>query len=627
MQRWQVQLTIVLGVSLLAFFTNLGTPRLWDRDEPRNAGAASEMAARGDWVVPTFNDELRAQKPILTYWLILSAYAWLGETEFAARFWSAALSVGTVAWTWMIARRLLGPSRALWAPLALATFLMFNVAAHAATPDAPLVFCFTSTIGLWVVATFAPNHEDRMRTWSDPGLRHQGEWFPRHLGWSAGIYACLGLGVLAKGPVGFVLPIATIGMFNLLARLNHSAETPTPSKGVDTAATGRLLNLLATCLRPWHPVHFARTFWSMRPLSGIAIMLLIAAPWYLLVGLRTEGDFLEAFFLREHFGRATVAMENHRGGVWFYPLALLVGTFPWSILALPMMVAMDRQLSARRADRPLVLVLGLAWVALVVIAFTMARTKLPSYITPCHGGAALLYGWYVGQLAMAQENLARSWRRVIVGVLGSVGLLLVAGVILAAQELAPSLGVLALIGAIPLLGAIALALLPRENAARWLPKTLATIAVLWTVALFGFATTVVDQEQRADDLLLSLRDHPDARVASFGKLESSWVFYAGHPILELDPAPTNSVVIRDEQLERPHSWSPKPNPTLETFLALPGDHFVVVPESLKDQLLERAAGRLEPVATVPEFLNDDRLVLLGPPAIDRTAWESLPSMR
>ena len=265
MQRWQVQLTIVLGVSLLAFFTNLGTPRLWDRDEPRNAGAASEMAARGDWVVPTFNDELRAQKPILTYWLILSAYAWLGETEFAARFWSAALSVGTVAWTWMIARRLLGPSRALWAPLALATFLMFNVAAHAATPDAPLVFCFTSTIGLWVVATFAPNHEDRMRTWSDPGLRHQGEWFPRHLGWSAGIYACLGLGVLAKGPVGFVLPIATIGMFNLLARLNHSAETPTPSKGVDTAATGRLLNLLATCLRPWHPVHFARTFWSMLP--------------------------------------------------------------------------------------------------------------------------------------------------------------------------------------------------------------------------------------------------------------------------------------------------------------------------------------------------------------------------
>ena len=43
--------------------TNLGGPRLWDRDEPRNAGCAREMLARRDWVVPTFDGELRTHKP------------------------------------------------------------------------------------------------------------------------------------------------------------------------------------------------------------------------------------------------------------------------------------------------------------------------------------------------------------------------------------------------------------------------------------------------------------------------------------------------------------------------------------------------------------------------------------
>ena len=50
---------LICAVAGIVLFTNLGGPRLWDRDEPRNAGCAVEMLARGDWVVPWFNDELR----------------------------------------------------------------------------------------------------------------------------------------------------------------------------------------------------------------------------------------------------------------------------------------------------------------------------------------------------------------------------------------------------------------------------------------------------------------------------------------------------------------------------------------------------------------------------------------
>ena len=51
-----------------SFLTTRST--LWDRDEPRFAVAALEMARSGQWLYPTFNGELRPDKPILIYWLM-----------------------------------------------------------------------------------------------------------------------------------------------------------------------------------------------------------------------------------------------------------------------------------------------------------------------------------------------------------------------------------------------------------------------------------------------------------------------------------------------------------------------------------------------------------------------------
>ena len=93
-------LALISFVAVLVMFTNLGGPRLWDRDEPRNAGCAHEMLLRGDWITPVFNAELRAHKPVLLYWLTMSAYTVLGVNEFSARFWSAVLAVGTVFCTY-----------------------------------------------------------------------------------------------------------------------------------------------------------------------------------------------------------------------------------------------------------------------------------------------------------------------------------------------------------------------------------------------------------------------------------------------------------------------------------------------------------------------------------------------
>jgi len=290
---WHV--AVILAVSSSVLFTNLGGPRLWDRDEPRNAGCAQEMLQRGDWVVPFFNAELRAHKPVLLYWLMMSAYQVLGVTEFAARFWSAVLGVGTVFLTYGIGRRLFDAHVGLWAALILATSLMFGVAGRAATPDSPLIFFATAALLVYVLAAFPGDSADlphrSQATQSDLARRTECSEFPlvKPPGpgvsnrWVAvAIYGLMGLAVLAKGPVGAVLPTAVIGMFLLIMRLSDVAQGP---------ARPAWQRWLVRCLRPFAPQHFFGTCWQMRPLTAIAVILAVAAPWYIWVaGGRTASS-------------------------------------------------------------------------------------------------------------------------------------------------------------------------------------------------------------------------------------------------------------------------------------------------------------------------------------------------
>ena len=150
-------ITLLLATCALTLFLNLGATRLWDRDEPRNAGCTREMLARGDWVVPVFNDELRTHKPVLLYWLMMGAYGAFGQNEWGARFWSAALGAGTVLMTYAIGRRLFNAGAAFWAGVVLASSLQFAMMGRAATPEMLFAFCVTAALLAYVYGAFAPS--------------------------------------------------------------------------------------------------------------------------------------------------------------------------------------------------------------------------------------------------------------------------------------------------------------------------------------------------------------------------------------------------------------------------------------------------------------------------------------
>src|SRR6516164_2523258 len=99
---------LLLAFGAVLFLPNLGGPSLWDIDEGNNAEAAREMWAAHNWIVPTFNFELRVDKPALLYWLQIGAYKLFGVNEFAARLPSALAALATVLLTYEFGRLLFG---------------------------------------------------------------------------------------------------------------------------------------------------------------------------------------------------------------------------------------------------------------------------------------------------------------------------------------------------------------------------------------------------------------------------------------------------------------------------------------------------------------------------------------
>lgn len=571
---------IIIVVAGVVLFTNLGGPRLWDRDEPRNAGCASEMLARGDWCVPVFNAELRAHKPVLLYWLTMSAYTVFGVNEFSARFWSALLAVGTAIATYHIGRRLFNTQVGLWAAVILATSLMFDIAGRAATPDSVLIFFSTLALMIYVLAAFKDGTMYFPSSWSLVAL----------------MYAMMGAAVLAKGPVGLVLPTAVIGMFLLIMRLPTTSD-----EGKERNWVQRALAML----RPFAPLHFLRTCWLMRPLTALAVVAAVALPWYVWVGMRTDGEFLREFFGEHNFGRATSAMENHSGSLLYYPVAILVGFFPWSIFAGAVLIGIVSRI--RRNDRwSPGYIFACCWVGVYVGLFSLAQTKLPSYVTPCYPALALLTGCFMHHWTRGDAVASPLWPRLSFASLGLVGLAMMIGLPVASQRYLPGDAWLGAIGVIPLAGAILGFVFMSKAQIRTAAISFASLAIVFTTLLCGFVAVRVDRHQQNHVLLSAIDECSDTpRVGAFGRLEPTWIFYGGRPIDELVLQTPESPTSHQSQ------WSPKPQLNAADFFGDGRNRFILTTDFFWPRLQENLPPQATVVAECPLFLNDDRLLLIG----------------
>ena len=564
----------------VVFFFNLGGPRLWDRDEPRNAGCAWEMIQRGDWVTPYFNGQIRDHKPVLLYWFMMSAYAVFGVNEFAARFWSALLGVGSVALTFDLARRWVSPRAGLWAGIMLASCMMFPVAARAATPDSVLIFFTTAALWCYAAAILPSSRRVELNDAQVPPSGDPRAWFPTRPLAVLAIYGLMGAAVLAKGPIGFVLPSAVIGLFMLWQGI-YDRVGPPPN--------GRLRRILQPAARMFSPRAMGRTILAMRPLWAVIAVLLVAGPWHLWVGLRTDGAWLRGFYWTHNVNRFIEPMEGHGGPIFYYPAILLLTFFPWSLLLIPALIHAAREWAARGPHARAVTFFA-AWGLVYVGFFSLAGTKLPSYITPSLPAFAVLTAWFLDTRLTGESAVRRGWLTAAFVITAAVGLGVAAALPPAASHFLPGEESLGLLGIILAGGGIAaLAALRKEQ--RWAAVTaFAVSALLFAAAAFGIAAERVSRHQKFARLAELIREQPDASLAAFNCLEPSWVFYTGRKV----------------------EWfAPPDTAALREFLATSPSAYVITTEEDYRRLAPQLPGDVQVVERVPYFLEGTDLVLLG----------------
>ena len=267
-----VNLAILILLSGLLFFLGLGSMGLTDRDEGRNAEAGREMLETGNWVSPTFNYEPRFAKPALVYWLMSLSYRWLGIDEFAARFPSAAFGVVLIVLQYLFVSRFCGAAVGLLSALMLLLNIEMIGLSRMALTDGVLI-CFTtlSLYSFWL--GFHGRQNER--------------------GWRWICYLAMGMATLAKGPVGFLVPLVTITLY-------------------------------LTVTKQW------RRFWHEgTPVAGLLLFALVALPWYLVMW-SLHGAQYAASAQANTVGRFLSPMEGHGFTILFYVPVLLLGFFPWS---------------------------------------------------------------------------------------------------------------------------------------------------------------------------------------------------------------------------------------------------------------------------------------------------------
>jgi 4-amino-4-deoxy-L-arabinose transferase-like glycosyltransferase len=334
---WLGALMLMFLVTAIFSLGNADLP-LIDRDEPRFAEASREMMERGEWVVPSFNEVPRYDKPPLIYWMQIVCYRCLGAGEFAARFPSvfctAAIAVILLLW----GRRLGGDLCGWVAAVTYCLCLQVLIHGRASVADGPLVlFC---TIAAW-------------SGWE--WVRH-----PRFMPFAA-FWISMALGFLAKGPVAWI----PVGMVGLLAYRSRRRGGTVPS-GYSWILGGLLMTSLVA-------------LWGVPALSA------------------TRGDYALIGLGKHVIGRSMMPMEGHgaRGLIGylatlpFYFLSVFLSFFPWSIWIPALLRFFRRGLS----EESRYLVSG---VALVFSVFTLSWTKLPHYTLPSFPFLSLLLGmWWV----------------------------------------------------------------------------------------------------------------------------------------------------------------------------------------------------------------------------------------
>ncbi len=364
------------GLAAVLFFWRLGDLPFYSEGEPREGLQVWEIFHRGAWLLQLRNGTEIPAKPPLFHWFGGLIALLAGDVdELTLRLPSALVATAVVLGTAWLAARKWGAPAGAYAGCILATNFEWIRAARTARVDMLLTGCLT--------VAFAAFEHVASATRASP--------------WAlVAFYGAMAFATLAKGPVGFALPVlvavAYLAIRHDLGRVRH-----------------------------------------LHPVLGLVCAAGIPAAWYALAIARLGWPFIHKQVLAENvlrfFGSATGG-HNVSHPFYYYGSTFLTGFAPWSFFLIPLAAHLFH-LRRRPEFRPYLY--PLLWFGVVLAFFSAAAGKRSVYILSAYPAAAVLLGGWWSQLSSGSAALGRltQWGLRFVTGISAAAAMLVGAVLLA----------------------------------------------------------------------------------------------------------------------------------------------------------------------------------------------------
>ncbi len=336
----------------ILFLPFLGAVHLFDWDEINFAESAREMLVSGNFQQVQINFEPFTEKPPLFFWLQAFSMKLFGVNEFAARLPNALVGIITLLVIFNLGSKLFNREVAwLWVLFTSGSFTPHLYFKSGIIDPLYNLFIFLAVVQLFYYVLH------------------------KHLKHAIFLGVFMGLATITKGPVAIIVVSLCFLSYWALQRFKVFFNW---------------LHILATAL----------------------VTFMVSAIWFGVETIEHGPDFLLAF-LAYQADLFLNPVAGHGQPFWYHPLVLLLGCFPASIMALPML-----GYSKKQEESPFVGMMKLLfWV--VLILFSIVETKIVHYSSLCYLPLTFLAAWQLNKWESAKSKFYR-WQIALLTIIGAM---------------------------------------------------------------------------------------------------------------------------------------------------------------------------------------------------------------